>query len=476
MLSFAQFLLVLKARWRLITALMLIVVAMVTTWSLLLPKQYTATVSVLVDGKTGSIDPIAGVAVPSSLASVFVATQADVIASERVVKRALRIVKTTENPALKERWAQVTRGEGDFESWLAGVVASKLEVRPSRESNVINVSFSGPDRRFVAAMANAIVQAYTETTLELRTEPARQYNSFFDERARQSREALEKAQAKLSAYQQETGITSTDERLDIENAKLSELSTQLVALQAIATESTTRHQAATGKGGDRVTEALNNPVIVGVTTALAREEAKLDEVSERFGDQHPQVQELRANIRQLKTRIDTETQKVSASLGINSEVNQIRLAEVRSALVEQRLRVLRLKGQRNDVMVLQREVENAQRSYDSVLSRVSQTSLESQNNQTNVSVVKEATPPPFPSGPRVGLNIMMGLILGTVLGVGVALALEVITPHLRSEEDITQRLMRPLLVVLPAASTQKVSERAKSFVKPANVSPWRLLR
>jgi len=128
------------------------------------------------------------------------------------------------------------------------------------------------------------------------------------------------------------------------------------------------------------------------------------------------------------------------------------------------------------VMVLQREVENAQRSYDSVLSRVSQTSLESQNNQTNVSVVKEATPPPFPSGPRVGLNIMMGLILGTVLGVGVALALEVITPHLRSEEDITQRLMRPLLVVLPAASTQKVSDRAKSFVKPAHVSPWRLLR
>jgi succinoglycan biosynthesis transport protein ExoP len=475
-MSFAQFLLVLKARWLLVLALMLGIVAVVSAWSLLLPAQYTATVSVLVDGKTGSIDPIAGVVMPTSMASVFVATQADVIASERVVKRALRLVKATDSPALKERWAQATNREGDFESWLAGAVSTKLEVRPSRESNVINVSFSGPDRHFVAAMANAIVRAYIDTTLELRTEPARQYNSFFDERAKQARDALEKAQARLSAYQQQSGITSTDERLDIENSKLSELSTQWVALQAVATESTTRHQAASAKGGDRVTEALNNPVIVGVTTELAREEAKLDEMSERFGDQHPQVQELRANIRQLKSRIDTETHKVSASLGINSEVNQIRLAEVRAALAEQRAKVLRLKGQRDDVSVLQREVENAQRSYDSVLGRVNQTSLESQNNQTNVSVVKEATPPPFPSGPRVGLNIMMAIVIGTLLGMGMVLSMEVITPHLRSEEDITQRLKRPLLVILPAANTQHASKRAQSFVKPADISPWRLLR
>ena len=79
--------------------------------------------------------------------------------------------------------------------------------------------------------------AYTDTTLDLRVEPAKLYNSFFDERAKALRDALEQAQSRLSAYQREKGIIVNDERLDVENARLSELSTQLVALQAVAEES-----------------------------------------------------------------------------------------------------------------------------------------------------------------------------------------------------------------------------------------------
>ncbi|MDP0919638.1 hypothetical protein Q6272_31830, partial [Klebsiella pneumoniae] len=82
-----------------------------------------------------------------------------------------------------------------------------------------NVSYKGNDPRFAAAIANAFVAAYNETTLELKVDPARQYSSFFDLRAKEARDQLEQAQAKLSQFQAETGVIAVDERLDVENAR-----------------------------------------------------------------------------------------------------------------------------------------------------------------------------------------------------------------------------------------------------------------
>ncbi|NMV20996.1 chain length determinant protein EpsF, partial [Vibrio parahaemolyticus] len=89
-------------------------------------------------------------------------------------------------------------------------------------------------------MANAFVQAYIETHLDLRADPAKRFSTFFDQRAKQLREQLEAAQNRLSEYQKQHGLIATDERLDIENARLNELSSQLVAIQALATESSSR--------------------------------------------------------------------------------------------------------------------------------------------------------------------------------------------------------------------------------------------
>ena len=86
------------------------------------------------------------------------------------------------------------------------MLLKKYAVRPSRDSNAIALSYTDPDPQFSVAMTNALVQAYIDTTLELRVEPAKQYNAFFDERARQMRDALEQAQTKLSVYQRKNGV------------------------------------------------------------------------------------------------------------------------------------------------------------------------------------------------------------------------------------------------------------------------------
>ena len=60
---------------------------------------------------------------------------------------------------------------------------------------------------------------------------------------------------------------------------------------------------------------------------------------------------------------------------------------MRAALEAQRAKVLRMKAVRDEGLVLVRDVENAQRAYDAVLARFTQTSLESQTTQSNVNVL-----------------------------------------------------------------------------------------
>jgi len=455
---------VLKARWRSAAIVFFGIVTAVVAASLLLPRQYTATASVLLDAK--SPDPIAGIVLPGMTLSGYMATQVDVIQSERVALRALDMLKLDQSKLQQERWREATQSRGDFRSWLAEMVATKLDIRPGKDSDVLTVRYTSPDPQFSADVANAIVKAYIDTTLELRVEPAKQYNNFFDDRAKHLRDDLETAQAKLSAYQRSKGIIATDERLDVENARLTELSTQLVALQGVAEESKTR-QGQLGANGDRMSEVLNNPLITNLATELARQEARLREAESRLGEANPQVQELQANIAELKSKIESETRRINGSVTVNNSVNQTRVGELRRALEDQRAKVLRLKGQRDEAAVLQRDVENAQRAYDAMFARVSQSHVESQLTQTNVSVLKYATPPPFPSSPKLLLNSIVAVVLGLVLAAVTVLVRERLDRRVRSADDVQQLLAQPFLGVLPAPSRAAAAGRLRKRLTQA---------
>src|SRR5205814_8796939 len=134
-----------------------------------------------------------------------------------------------------------------------------------------------------AGLANAFSQAYIATTLELRTDPARQFTSFFGAQSKDARETLERAQSKLSSFQREKGIIASDERIDVETARLNELSSQLVQLQAISSESGSRQVQAQGASGDRLQEVLGNPLIASLKADLTRNEARLQELNSKYG-------------------------------------------------------------------------------------------------------------------------------------------------------------------------------------------------
>jgi polysaccharide biosynthesis transport protein len=466
-MTFGQFLSILRARWWAALLVLVLVVAGALAVNLMLPKQYKAVASVLVDSKP---DPVS-VAMFGGQSPGFMATQVDIIQSDRVAQRVVRNLKLAENPQIRKQWQDESKGEGSIESWLGGVFQKNMDVVPSRESSVISVSYKAPDPRFAAALANAFVQAYIDTSLELRVDPARQYSTFFESRSKEAREALELAQSKLSSFQREKGIIANDERLDIENSRLNELSSQLTALQAMSAESGSRQAQAQGAQGDRMQEVLNNGLVSGLKSDLSRGEARLQELSTRFGDNHPQVQEIKANIAELRVRLDAETRKVTSGVGLTNTITRKRESEVRASLEAQRNKVLRLKAVRDEGQVMMRDVENAQRSYDAVQQRFTQTNLESQTKQSNVNMLTEAVPPLSPSSPRTMLNTLLGLVAGSLLAVGMALFLEIRDRRVRNVEDLAAVLELPVLVSLPRPGSKLRLGNKQSLMQQRLLAP-----
>lgn len=454
-MTFQQFLLILWARRKL--ALYTLGATILTTLviSLLVPKQYTASTSVVIDVK--SPDPIAGVILPGLVAPGYMATQMDIIQSERVANRVVKLLGLDTNPTAIEQWKEATDGQGSIEAFYVDALQKKLDIKPSRDSNVINIAFSGENPEFAAAVSNAFARAYIDTTIELRVEPARQYAAWFDERQKGLRAQLERAQSRLSSYQQDKGIVATDDRLDSEAARLNELNAQLAAAQAQRAEAAGRQKSGSGETSP---EVLQNALIQSIKADLARSEAKLSEVSNNLGKNHPQVQQLEAQIASTQQQLREEITRISGgAASANRQIAQ-KEEELKAAIEAQKKRVLELKSERDELSVLVKDVENAQHAYEAVSARVNQTSLESQSQQTNVLVLSPATIPAKPSRPKVFLNLLVSIFLGSMLGVGAALASEIFDRRVRDAADLGALEGIPVLGVLAAeVRRQSMAER-----------------
>ena len=148
------------------------------------------------------------------------ATQVEILKSERVASRAVKILGVERSPAAVAQWREATEAKIPLERYFAGVLQRGLCGRADRAAATSSTSsFTAADPIFAQAAANAFAQAYMDVSVELRVAPARQSATFLDDQTKALRANLEKAQATLSKFQQTKGIVVTDERLDQENAR-----------------------------------------------------------------------------------------------------------------------------------------------------------------------------------------------------------------------------------------------------------------
>ncbi len=457
-MSVYQFLLALRARWAAFALVLAVTVLTATVVSLILPKTYVATASVLVDTKDEQ--SLGNTSLLPRFQTGYLQTQVDIITSRKVALKVVNDLKLAERPEARKAFERERNGtSSSIEDWLVAMLLKQLKVDTSQssllqtQSSVIQIGYAAPDPRFAADIANAFAKAYIDTALELRTEPSRDAAAWFNEQMKELRANLEESQAKLTAFEKERGIVATEERYDVENARLTDLSTQLVAAQNQTYDATTRWQQARNllaKGaspeGLQVVQA--SPLIQSLKTDLSRSEAKVQELGTQLGPNHPLYQRQAAESQILRGRLRGEMNSIVKGLENAARQSQEREQELRAALAAQRKRVLELKESRSEVAVLAREMESAQRAYDSALQRYVVNTVDSRARQTNISVLNPAVTPLLPARPKLQLNFALSLIAGTMLGMGIVYLLEMVDRRVRSRAELVSELNAPLLGVL----------------------------
>ena len=119
-----------------------------------------------------------------------------------------------------------------------------------------------------------------------------------------------------------------------------------------------------------------------------------------------------------------------------------------------------LRADRDQVAFVIRDVETAQRAYDTISSRVGQFILESQNNQANTRLLSAAVEPLQPSRPKVFVGILVSIVGGLGIGMLAALGWELLDRRVRDAEDLMVMVGVPVIGVLrPEGSKRPVFRR-----------------
>lgn len=449
MMGLAQILRILRGRALLFTAVVLLVVTAVGLISLISPKKYVAELALVVDMQGN--DPMKEAALAPALVPTHLSTQTEIIRSRNVATKVIEKMGLATNPAVVEAFRE-SGAETDLDSWLVENVLRSVDAKTARSSNIIRVSYTSTDPNTAAAMANAFADAYIQTSLELKVDPARRQVTWYEQQVSQLRDELVASQQRLAKYQSDHGVLGVDDaRMDVENARLQEISNQLVTVQAAMFDANSRSQQITSSEQlDALPDLLKNPTIQSLKSELARAEAKLAEVSGRYGVNHPQYVATAAEVTSLKSKLNMEIGVTRGSLVQSAAIARRQVGDVQKALEEQKDRIIALKRQQDELSVLNRDVESARAAYDAALQQANQTKLESRVDRTNVAILNPAMPPLTPDSPRILLNLVVGFIVGVVLAVGLILTLEVCSRRLRSAEDLADFTDLPVLAELPA--------------------------
>ena len=453
-MSLSNFLAVLRARWILAAVVFVLVCMGSIAYVVLATRVYTATASLVIEGRP---DPVSSMLYGGAVSPAMINTQLEVIRSDRVALRVIENLKLADTADLRSEWEK-SKVEGTIQDWLVTRLQSGLRAEVARPgSNVVNITYAATEPRFAAALANGFVQAYLETAIELRVDPAKQYSGFFNEQIKEAKDGVEKARARLSAFERDNGLIASDERMDLEMSRLSLLTQELVVAQGQAADASNRRAQAQANSGSML-DIQNNPAVAGIKGEIGKAEARLQELNSRYGDNHPLVQEARASLTDLRQRLAAETRTATGGVAVNATISRAREGEIRGQLEAQRSKVIKLKEVRDQQALLVRDVESAQRTYDAVLTRFNQTNLESQNRQSNATVISPAAPPTKPSSPKIVANLVMGLAAAIALGIGAALLLEQFDKRVRTPGDAISALGLPVIGIMP---TPKMSRRVK---------------
>ncbi|MEE9343833.1 MAG: Wzz/FepE/Etk N-terminal domain-containing protein [Gammaproteobacteria bacterium] len=439
-MGFQQLLSTILGRKWLILAVTLLSVLTAIISNRFVEDTYTAAATLVIDFESQSADE-SDTMLPALLQSNYLNTQVGILESRHVALKVVDSLQLAEKERWKNGFETTTGGQGAIREWVADSILRKVSVKSRSSNRLVNVEYTSPDAEYAALMANEFAEAYTITNLELTIDPARKNAAWIDEQVADLRLKLETAQTSLTEYQQEKGILAADEKLDVENQQLNDLTRKLVTAQSEAEEARSQLaqlDAFSGRNNayETLPDVLASNYIQQLKLELNSKEAQLADVSTTHGARHPTYLRLKKEVSSIRSKIKSETSTIVSGLRSRLELAASQQIALEKAQTRQKDKLLGLKKGRGDLVPLLRDVENAQRNYDEALNRFQQFSVKSSVSQTNVTVLNPAVMPMSADGPASFQKLILATILGLFMGSVLSLLFELKNRKVRTEDDL----------------------------------------
>ncbi|MCB0358843.1 MAG: polysaccharide biosynthesis tyrosine autokinase [Bdellovibrionales bacterium] len=328
---------------------------------------------------------------------------------------------------------------------------SLVSVEPIRKTSLVKISATTSAPELSAEIANAHSAAFINLIRAERQETTLENLVFLKGQAQELADKLSKSERDLAQYAEENAIVSLNKDENIIVKQMADLNTLLTAATARRIESESRfNEAASGSGVD--TTAFDDESIQSQRIQLKEAEAEYALLSEKFKPGFPKMVQLKARIDALRDNLKQQRSEVVKGLEAKYKADLESEQELRERLEVQKSKAFELSRREVQYNIMRREYDSLKDLHQSVLRQLKEAQLSAESGGTNIAIADRAAVPINRSSPKRFKNMLLALLVGPLLGCGLALLAESLDNTLKTPEEAQRVLNVPALGIVPMFS------------------------
>ena len=391
-------------------------------------------------------------------------------------RRFMRMLTRTPPPVVEAPKSDETADESSLVSGFLDRVA----VAPVTDSKLVDVYFTSSDAAFAATATNTLVDEYVSANLEVRMQGTQSMLDWLSKEVGSQQAKVEQSERDLASYRDRENAMSLDEKNNIVLSRLNSLNDAVLKARTTRIERESVYNQVKSMSGsvtaDSIPAVAQNPQVQILKTQLGDLQRQKAQLSERYGDKHPDIIKINANLGDVERQLQAETAKALQT--VKNEYDR--------ALLEERTLASNLEEAKRDVQdlgrksvsynVLEREAKSNRTVYEALLQRENELRVSSNSRANNVRVVERAEIPKGPLAPTGRRTWLLSLAVGLVAAIGVAYGLDYMNDTIKTPEDVTRLLKMQFLGLVPSVRGDKHPVLASSHAPHEFSEAFRSLR
>jgi len=371
------------------------------------------------------------------------------------------------------------------ESALVGAFISRVNVDPVRGSRLVLVSFDAIDPTVATTATNGLMDEYVDQNLDVKLQSSQNMLDWLDKELANQQKKVEESERALAEYRDKQNALSLDDKQNIVLSRLNTLNDAVTKARMDRVQKETQYVLIKPllRGGVAVPVSPDVlPIVVQtgqmqhLKTRLAELQQQKVQLSARYGEKHPAMINVNAQMADNQRQLDLETSKALWSIKNDYDtavLNERTLAQNLEAAKEDAQDLSRKSVGYN---VMEREAKSNRQVYESLLQREKELRVSNNSRANNVRIVDRAEVPKSPLAPTGRRTWFTSLAIGLVVAIAVAFGLDYMNDTIKTPEDVARRLKLPFLGLVPSVRGDKHPVLASSHVPHDFGEAFRSLR